>query len=254
MSLQFDVDAENFQLYRENKRSVDVALGALILRLVNVMAGGAASGSGATATNQAANIAELKTLVGLVSTKADQDEQDALLAQIQASTDQLKNDWLAENATEQGQLDILAEITKLFNSLGYTGVGASNLNVRLQEIQLRLGNDPVVPALPDIRTLLDEIKLAITNTAGSNPANATFVSQALVKEEVNNTSSPIPFTVPADAWSVGFWLITGTCTVNGYPLRVDNALGFAVIPGSKYGVFNCSLGANSIVQVIETRP
>lgn len=123
MSLQFDVDAENFQLYRQNKRSPEVALGALILRLVNILGSGGGTGSGgsgATATNQAATIAELQALVSKVSTKADQDEQDALLGQIQTTTEQLKNDWLAENATEQKQNDIIDLLKELVNYFGST--------------------------------------------------------------------------------------------------------------------------------------
>lgn len=100
---------KKFQDFRGDY-NLDSAVGGLLLELVE-NGGGGNSSSGATAENQAAQITELEALVDKVATKTDQDEQDLAIAQLRQSVIQLKDDWLAENATEAKQQEIIALLT-----------------------------------------------------------------------------------------------------------------------------------------------
>ena len=136
-----------------------------------------------------------------------------------------------DNATEAQQVAISNAISSLENAW-------------LAENATEAKQDAIIAAL---------VSLEAAIAANSATSTAT-IGQPLIKDEVNSTASPMSFTVAPGAWSVGFWLIEGSCTVNGYNCHLNNTFGFDHIPGVIYPAFNCVLGAASRIQVIELRP
>jgi hypothetical protein len=59
--------------------------------------------------------------------------------------------------------------------------------------------------------------------------------------------------VPAGAYSIGFWLKTGTCSINGTSLVVNQFTNFEVVGTATYGAVNYVLGSSSILQITQIR-
>ena len=77
------------------------------------------------------------------------------------------------------------------------------------------------------------------------------VKGRVVEESATDTAKT--FVVEAGAYSVGFWLIQGSCKIDGQSIPADNFVSFPPIAGSVYDNFLIELSANSKVQITESR-
>lgn len=125
--------------------------------------GAGGGGTGATAQNQLDQINKLEALSNTVATKVDQDEIDALLTQINTTTESLRSQLLAENATEAKQDAMIAK--------------NEELRVLLVDLKARLGDPDVDTNLPSqrslLKSLLDKQNSVLTWTASANSTVTT---------------------------------------------------------------------------------